>query len=133
MKVSQAPGPVVPGSGALVTLNEQVRRVSMDNARRSRDYDEEPGGSRSSGALVPLNEQVRRVSMDNARKLRDYDEEPGGSRIFFLMSHGLSTAEAQHLLNKWGPNEVVGKAASKWWIFFRQVMPVNEERFSSQP
>jgi hypothetical protein len=97
MEVSQAPGSVVPGSGALVTLNEQVRRVSMDNARKSRDYDEEP------------------------------------SREYFLMSHGLSTAEAQDLLNKWGPNEVVGKAASKWWIFFRQVMPVNEERFSSQP
>jgi hypothetical protein len=89
MKVSQAPGPVVHGSGALVTLNEQVKRVSMDNARKSRDYDEGPDGK---------------------------------NRESFPISHGLSTAEAEELLNKWGRNEFVEKVPSKWWIFIRQVM-----------
>ncbi len=82
MKVSQAPGPVVHGS----TLNEHVKRVSMDNARKSRDYDEGPDGES------------------------------------FPISHGLSTAEAEDLLKKWGRNEIVEKVASKRWIFFRQVM-----------
>ena len=89
MKASQAPGlnpgPPVAGAGALVTLNEQVKRVSMDNARKSRDYDEGP------------------------------DRE-------FVMSHGLSTAEAGDLWRKWGRNELVEEDRSRWRIIFRQVL-----------
>ena len=65
--------------------------------------------------------EVRRVSMDNARKSPDDDFAEGdGER--FVMSHGLSTPEAEELLKKWGRNELVENASSTWWIIFRQVM-----------
>jgi len=83
--MSLNPGPAVPGAGALVTLNEQVKRVSMDNARKSRDNEEHSG---ENGAV-------------------------------FVMSHGLSTAEAQDLLKKWGRNELVEKTTPTWVIIFR--------------
>ena len=86
--MSLNPGPAVPGAGALVTLNEQVKRVSMDNARKSRD-NEEHGGENGNA---------------------------------FVMSHGLSTAEAQDLLKKWGRNELVEKTTPTWLIIFRLVI-----------
>ncbi len=87
--MSLNPGPAVPGAGALVTLNEQVKRVSMDNARKSRDDEEGGHGEKSE---------------------------------LFVMSHGLSTAEAEDLLKKWGRNELVEKVTPTWLIIFRLVM-----------
>ncbi len=63
---------------------------------------------------MPLNAVKRtaqgmRVSIENA----------GES---FLMSHGLTTAEAEVLLRKWGRNELVEKATPMSTIIFRQVM-----------
>jgi hypothetical protein len=43
----------------------------------------------------------------------------------FVISHGLSSAEAEELLRMWGRNELVKKATPTWWIIFRQVMLEN--------
>ena len=87
--MSLNPGAPVPGAGALVTLNEQVKRVSMDNARKSRDDEVGPDGKHGET---------------------------------FVLSHGLSSAEAEELLKKWGRNELVEKVTPTWLIVFRLVM-----------
>jgi hypothetical protein len=67
-----------------------------------------PGVVSSAGASVTLNAQVNPVDDDRSS--------------LFVMSHGLTTPEADELLRKWGRNELVGKTTPMWWIIFRQVM-----------
>jgi hypothetical protein len=62
--------------------------------------------------------------MDSARKSRD-EEDFRYSGELFVMSHGLSTAEADDLLKKWGRNEYLEPVTPTWLIIFRQVVFVN--------
>jgi magnesium-transporting ATPase (P-type) len=70
---------------------------------------------------LAINEQVRRVSMDTARRSRDNEEDQPDKELHFVISHGLSTAEANELLKKWGRNELVEKSTPTWIIIFRLV------------
>jgi hypothetical protein len=56
--------------------------------------------------------------MDNARSSRDSSVQRGP----FAVSHGLSTAEAEVLLKKWGRNELVEKVSPTWLLLSRQVL-----------
>ena len=69
-----------------------------------------------------INEQVKRVSMDTARKSRDDAEDAPDKKVDFVISHGLSTAEANELLKKWGRNELVEKVTPTWLVIFRLVI-----------
>lgn len=74
----------------------------------------------SGGASVTL--KVRRVSMDTTPKSRDEDPVDEDRSSLFVISHGLTTPEAEELLRSWGRNELVEKATPMWWIILRQVM-----------
>jgi hypothetical protein len=79
-----------------------------------------PGSVVASGSVVAgagtMNPQVKLKIQEDGGDARGEE---------FVVSHGLSTAEAQILLRMWGRNELVEKATSTWWIIFRQVMPEN--------
>ena len=81
-----------------------------------------PNDVAGAGALA-INEQVKRVSMDTARKSKDDGGEDGPDhKLDFVMSHGLSTPEANELLKKWGRNELVEKVTPTWLVVFRLVI-----------
>jgi hypothetical protein len=69
-----------------------------------------------------INQQIRRVSMDIGRKSRDDAEGASDVKLDFVMSHGLSTPEANQLLKKWGRNELVEKVTPTWLVIFRLVI-----------
>jgi len=50
---------------------------------------------------------------------REEDEEPKKANADFVVSHGLTTAEADDLLKKWGRNELVEKVVPTWLVIFR--------------
>jgi hypothetical protein len=80
-------------------------------------------------AVVSLSEQVKRISLDSKRRY-NLGEDPYNDlyedHIDFVMSHGLSTAEAQDLLKEWGRNELVRKVTPTWLIVFRLVIFENK-------
>mmetsp|Transcript_53306 Transcript_53306/g.141249 ORF Transcript_53306/g.141249 Transcript_53306/m.141249 type:complete len:625 (-) Transcript_53306:2102-3976(-) len=71
-------------------------------------------------AAGQINDQIRRVSLEMAKRLSE-DNEGGKAeeQPKFTVSHGLSTSEAQVLLEKWGRNELVEKITPLWLVILR--------------
>ena len=67
-------------------------------------------------------------SGDNVSLFRSLSNEYGTDEAkIFVYSHGLSSLEAEELLEKWGRNELPEKTIPKWFIFvslFWQPMPI---------
>ncbi len=73
-------------------------------------------------AVGRINEQVRRVSMEMTRRSQDEGEDHGGKKeVEFVQSHGLTSPEADVLLQKWGRNELVEKVTPLWLVIFHLV------------
>eukprot|EP00960_Hanusia_phi_P066364 766384-Hanusia_phi.AAC.6 len=68
---------------------------------------------------------VQRISVEMQRKKSqeglDDDEEGDKKTVDFVQApkDGLTTAEAEELIKKWGKNELIEKTTPKWLIFLR--------------
>jgi hypothetical protein len=59
------------------------------------------------------------------KDVNDHDEEGGhGPKKAFKKSHGLTTAEAEVLLQQYGLNALEEKTVPKWYIFVSQLWQV---------
>jgi hypothetical protein len=75
-----------------------------------------------------INEQVRRVSIEMAKRISS-DKAGEGKAVKFTPSHGLTSAEADTLLQQWGKNELVEKVVPTWLIIFRLVSSIFRNQF----
>jgi len=75
-------------------------------------------------------EHQHHVAQPSSNKEEDHipmDEEGSGKVKEFVASKGLTTQQAQELLEKWGRNELAEKTKPKWLIFLEQLwqpMPI---------
>ena len=71
-------------------------------------------------AASQINEQVRRVSMEMTKR-NSSDHAEAKQTVQFNQSHGLTSSEAEVLMQQWGRNELVEKSTPTWLIIFRLV------------
>lgn len=122
------------------TSLDVVRRISSEVQRAMNPAREEANNYAGlAQAVSRLSSDVSRVSLDAKRPARtssgfmssgpgdtgkappetilDDEEEP------FVPSHGITSAEADQLLEQWGRNELVEKKKAVWEIIFELVIP----------
>ena len=127
MDVHRHDGSVIPGENLISNIVEEVAHVivaghghhtptrqSLDNVRSAAKKGQEVS------AVGQLSKQVKRVSLDMARR-KSNDGADAAKETNFRPSHGLTTAEAEVLLQQWGRNELVEKVVPTWLIILRLV------------
>ena len=92
-------------------------RTSLDiQAAKSRD-----AKAPELSAVGQINEQVRRISLDVEKRNSADHEEGRKASVQFNQSYGLTSPEADVLLQQWGKNELVEKIVPTWLVIFRLV------------
>ena len=78
------------------------------------------------GSSVEL-QKVNAAAAAPAADVNEHDEEGGGRKVKeFVKSTGLTTAEAEVLLAKYGRNELEEVKIPKWYIFVSQLWQVRD-------
>ena len=72
-------------------------------------------------AVERINDQVRRVSLEMVKRNSSDHAGEGKAEVKFNESHGLTTPEADVLLQQWGRNELVEKITPTWLVIFHLV------------
>ena len=99
-------------------------RSSLDiQAAKSRD-----AKAPEMSAVGQISDQVRRISLDIAKRTSADRAEEGKATVQFNQSYGLTSAEADVLLQQWGRNELVEKITPTWLVILRLVRHAVDHR-----
>lgn len=104
-------------------LAQATRRISMDVKRVSQDS-KRPGRTASDMGTPGGPSKLHDHEEGHDHDEHDEDEEP------FVPSHGITSAEAAELLEKWGRNELTEHKKPMWLIVFELVRPKTRNSLS---